>query len=131
MLFRSYRTDSVFGGGIDLVASHHTGYGFDKPSSYDCDGNCRALRSFELSRIGLELVGMLGWFELSMGGHVTRLALNGVSTGTGGSMQYGLAFLPLQFRYLRAGLRGDLLGEFVSGNQMFNMQIAWQVDALF
>ena len=46
-------------------------------------------------------------------------------------MQYGLAFLPLQLRYLRAGLRGDLLGEFVSGNQMFNMQLAWQLDLLF
>ena len=126
-----YRTDSHFGGGVDLVASRHTGYGFDQPSAYDCDGDCRALRTFELDRLGLELVGMLGWFELSMGGHVTQLALNGVSAGTGGSMQYGLAFLPLQLRYLRAGLRGDLLGEFVSGNQMFNMQLAWQLDLLF
>ena len=125
-----YRSDPVFGGGVDLVAAHHTGYGFDPPSAYDCDGNCRTLRSFELDRLGLELVGMLGWFELSMGGHVTRLALNGGSVGTGGSMQYGLAFLPLQLRYLRAGLRGDLLGEFVSGNQMFNMQLAWQLDLL-
>ena len=126
-----YRTDSDFGGGIDLVASRHTGYGFDPPSAYDCDGSCRTLRSFELDRFGLELVGMMGWFELSLGGHVTQLALNGVSAGTGGSMQYGLAFLPLQLRYLRAGLRGDLLGEFVSGNQMFNMQLAWQLDLLF
>lgn len=126
-----YRTDSVFGGGLDLVASRHTGYGFDKPDSYACDGDCDTLRSFELNRFGLELVGMLGWFEISMGGHITQLALNGVSSGLGGSMQYGLAFLPLQFRYLRAGLRGDLLGEFVNGNQMFNMQLAWQFDALF
>ena len=125
-----YRTDSNFGGGIDLVASRHTGYGFDQPGAFDCDGSCRALRTFELDRLGLELVGMLGWFELGIGGHVTQLALNGVSVGTGGSMQYGLAFLPLQLRYLRAGLRGDLLGEFVSGNQMFNMQLAWQLDLL-
>ena len=126
-----YRTDSVFGGGVDLVASRHTGYGFDQPSAYDCDGDCRTLRSFELNRLGLELVGMMGWFELGMGGHVTQLALNGASLGTGGSMNYGLAFLPLQLRYLRAGLRGDLLGEFVNGNQMFNMQLAWQLDLLF
>jgi len=126
-----YRTDSVFGGGVDLVASRHTGYGFDEPSDYDCDGSCRALRSFELDRLGLELVGMMGWFELGIGGHVTQLSINGASLGTGGSMNYGLAFLPLQLRYLRAGLRGDLLGEFVGGNQMFNMQLAWQLDLLF
>ena len=126
-----YRTDSVFGGGVDLVASRHTGYGFDAPSAYDCDGNCRALRSFELDRLGLELVVMLSWFELGMGGHVTQLSINGASLGTGGSINYGLAFLPLQLRHLRAGLRGDLLGEFVGGNQMFNMQLAWQLDLLF
>jgi hypothetical protein len=62
---------------------------------------------------------------------VTQLSINGASLGTGGSMNYGLAFLPLQLRYLRAGLRGDLLGEFVNGNQMFNMQLAWQLDLLF
>ena len=126
-----YRLDSVFGGGFDLVAAHHAGYGFDQPGSYDCNGDCRDLRSLELDRLGLELVGMIGWFELSMGGYATRLSLNGGAANTGGSMQYGLAVLPLQLRWLRAGLRGDLLGEFVSGNQMFNMQLAWQLDLLF